>query len=56
MKCKVPSKGKLTPKQMKMHHKMRLLNRRQRQLERMPDLDARLVYFSKNSISEYRKN
>jgi hypothetical protein len=36
-------------------HKFKMLERRDRQLARRPDRDARLVYFSKNSLPEYRK-
>lgn len=36
-------------------HKKEMQERRERQRNRRPDLDARLVYFSKNSLPEYRK-
>ena len=39
-----------------MFHKFRMLERRVRQLALVPDVDARLTYFSKNSLPAYRKN
>ena len=39
-----------------MFHKFTMLERRDRQSTRVPDVDARLIYFSKNSLPEYRKN
>lgn len=36
--------------------KKMLILRRLKQLHRVPDNDARIVYFSKNSLPEYRKN
>lgn len=35
--------------------KKMLAERRERQRNRRPDLDARLRFFSKNSLAEYRK-
>ena len=37
-------------------HKFRMLERRDRQLARAPDNDARITYFSKNSLPDYRKS
>lgn len=37
-------------------HKFRMLERRDRQLARIADIDARVRYYSKNSLPEYRKN
>jgi hypothetical protein len=36
-------------------HKFMMLERRDRQLARLPDKDARITYYSKNSEPEYRK-
>jgi hypothetical protein len=36
--------------------KAELKARRERQRSRQPDRDARLVYFSKNSLPEYKKD
>ena len=35
--------------------KLEMAMRRKRQRERIPDNDGRIVYFSKNSLPEYRK-
>lgn len=45
----------MTKEEKLMLHKFRMLERRERQLARVPDYDARIVYFSKNSLPEYRK-
>lgn len=37
-------------------HKFRMLERRDRQLARVPDVDSRIVHYSKNSWPEYRKD
>lgn len=37
-------------------HKFRMLERRDRQLARVPDNDSRVMEFSKNSLPEYRKD
>ena len=39
-----------------MWHKFRMLERRERQLARNPNVNLSLKYFSKNSVPEYRKN
>jgi hypothetical protein len=36
-------------------HKKRMKLRRQRQRRRAPDVNALVVYYSKNSLPEYRK-
>jgi hypothetical protein len=55
-RCKKPSLDQFTGPQMLMLHKVEMIARRKRQRERLPDLDSRLVHFSKNSLPEYRKN
>lgn len=55
MKCIKPSRGLYSPKKLKKRHKVEMLLRRGRQLSRIPDNDARITYFSKNSLPEYRK-
>lgn len=55
MKCLKPHRGLYTPKELKKRHKVEMLLRRGRQLSRTPDDDARITYFSKNSLPEYRK-
>jgi hypothetical protein len=37
-------------------HKFKMLERRDRQRSRQPDVDARLWNLSKNSSASYRKN
>lgn len=37
-------------------HKFKMLERRDKQLARVPDIDSRLRHYSKNSNPEYRKN
>jgi len=37
-------------------HKFKMLERRDRQLARVPDNDSRVMNFSKNSLPEYRKS
>lgn len=36
-------------------HKFEMLRRREEQRTRVPDMDARITYYSKNSHPEYRK-
>lgn len=37
-------------------HKFEMLRRREEQRTRVPDVDARFIFFSKNSLPEYRKD
>jgi len=55
VKCKRPSKGQFSKEETKELHKLEMLSRRMKQFARVPDRDARVVYFSKNSLPEYRK-
>lgn len=54
MKCKKLPRG-TSKKDIKETHKQEMIGRRSRQRNAIPDIDARIVYFSKNSLPEYRK-